>query len=94
MKKKVRKGANVWLECQTKSGPFPDERLVLIELDHTKWAGFINVRWLKDQDHVEGSNEVLATISSVENGNFSVIVPGESPSSDRLEGRVEDLVEA
>lgn len=88
----VRKGANVWLPCRTKNGPFPDESLALIELDQTEWAGFINVRWLKDKEQIEGDNEVLATISSVEGGTYSVIIPGCAPSSDRLEGRNEDLV--
>lgn len=87
----VRKGANVWLPCQTKGGPFPDERLVLIELDETKWAGFINARWLKDKKLIEGNNEVLATISSIEDETYSVIIPGFAPNSDRLEGRIEDL---
>ena len=88
----VRKGANVWLPCRTRGGPFPDERLAMIELDQTKWAGFINVNWLKDKERIEGNNEVLATISFVEGDTYSVIVPGCSPTSERLEGRIEDLV--
>lgn len=87
----VKKGAGVWLPCKIHKGPFPDERMVVIQLGETKWEGFVNTRWLKDENQLAGTSAVLAWISDVTSNSYQARVPGVAPQSTILEGPLEQL---
>ena len=75
-------GSRVWLPCEVRSGPFVDERKVLIvDEDGNEWFGFVNVRWLKNSDQIQGNNEVLASVANVEGTTFHARIPGTAPRS-------------
>ena len=84
-------GANMWLPCEVKPGPFSDERMVLVIADGTEWLGFVNVRWLKNQSS-EGRDEVLARVVEVEGPNFRARIPGNALQSGLFQGRVDRAV--
>ena len=37
----------VWVPCEVRGGPFPDERMVYIESKVGEWFGFVNVSELE-----------------------------------------------
>jgi len=42
-------GREVWVPCEVKPGPFPDERMVRIRTDQAHWVGFAPLSALRDQ---------------------------------------------
>ena len=84
-------GARMWLPCEVKPGPFPDERMVLVKADGSEWFGFVNVRWLKNSIE-DGANDVLARVVNIEGPIFSALIPGNAPNSGLFEGRVDRAV--
>ena len=45
----LKPGALIWLPCEVKPGPFPNERLVKVASRAGEdWVGFVDVRYLKE----------------------------------------------
>ena len=68
-------GELVWLRCEVKPGPFPNERLVRITLPSGSWVGFVDTTALKDPV-LEGSTSVLARITQVKENDVVALVQG------------------
>ena len=75
-------GRQIWIPCEVKPGPFPDERMVRIDSDGTSWVGFVPVESLQEPV-THGQTFVRAVIVSVEGKRLAVRVPGE-PVASRL----------
>ena len=85
----LKSGSGVWLPCKVKPGPFPDERMVLVEsIDGTKWFGFVNAQWLYLKEQ-QGEDHVLGTVASVTGNTFLARVPGSAPAPTLVKGRVD-----
>ena len=59
---KLKIGELVWLRCEVKPGPFPNERLVRITLPLGSWAGFVDTTALKDPAVETGQTFVPARL--------------------------------
>ena len=84
-------GANMWLPCEVKPGPFSDERMVLVSADDNEWFGFVNVRWLR-KNGSGNQDEVLAKVVDVEGPTFRARIPGNALQSELFQGRVDRAV--
>lgn len=78
---KLKKGDEVWIDCKIKPGPFPNERLVLIELPPEPYVGFADVEALKNPDLEEGDTYVLARIDRIEGNIVTAAVLGHAVNS-------------
>lgn len=85
-------GARMWLKCEVNPGPFSDERMVLVKGESGDWFGFVNVRWLRNENE-RGKNEVSAKIVEVDGLTFRAGIPGNAFRRGLLEGRIADRVE-
>ena len=83
---KYVKGMSVWIPCEVKRGPFPNERRVLVKTDMSEWFGFVNV--LELEKRVEtGSDRVRAIVVAVELDHVVVAVRGQSPASGEIQAK-------
>lgn len=73
--RKLKIGELVWLRCEVKPGPFPNERLVRISLPSGSWVGFVDTTALKNPVN-EGSTHVLGRITQVKDNDLIAIVQG------------------
>ena len=73
---KLKIGEMVWLRCEVKPGPFPNERLVRITLPSGSWGGFVDTTALKDPAVETGPNCVLARITKVKANDVIALVQG------------------
>jgi hypothetical protein len=86
-------GQFVWIPCEVKPGPFPDERIARIRSEQGEWVGFVPVHSLRDPVF-EGSTFVRAIITRLAGGTFRARISGESVTSSMFEGtlsRVEPI---
>ena len=72
---KLQIGDKVWLRCEVKPGPFPNERLVRITLPSGSWVGFVDTTALKNPVK-EGPTCVLARITQVKQNDVIALVQG------------------
>jgi hypothetical protein len=72
-------GNVVWIPCEVKPGPFPDERRVRLTSDLGEWVGFVPVSYL-EEPKTEGRTRIRVLIVDVEGDTFNVRVPGEGIS--------------
>ena len=92
-------GSGVWLPCKVKPGPFGNERMVLVEVNETRWFGFVNEQWLYKKVE-SGDDHVLGKVRRVEGDTFYAMIPGNAPApsliSDSVSGwtRVDDSLKA
>jgi hypothetical protein len=87
-------GRLVWIPCEVKPGPFPDERMIRIPSERGEWVAFVHVNELR-KPICDGSTFVRAVILSVEGGRFNARIAGEPVASSFFEGtlnRVEPFV--
>lgn len=89
----LRVGVGVWMPCQVRRGPFPDERMVLVRWEGSEWSGFVNTEWLRHGVE-QGDDEVLAKITAVEGRRLTAIMPGSPFGSSIIEGPVDRWVPA
>ena len=61
----LKEGDIVWLSCEVKPGPFPNERLIRLSLPSGAWVGFVEIDALKDPDVKTGETCVLARITKI-----------------------------
>ena len=73
--RKLKIGELVWLRCEVKPGPFPNERLVRITLPSGSWVGFVDTTALKNPVK-EGSTHVLGRITQVKDNDIVALVQG------------------
>lgn len=86
-------GQLVWIPCEVKPGPFPDERIVRIGSERGEWVGFVPVHSLREPLS-EGSTHVRAIITRLAGGTFLARISGEPVTSSLFEGtlsRVEPI---
>jgi|SRR5579862_3541215 len=76
----IKPGMVVWLRCEVRRGPFPDERLVHVDTGISEWIGFVNVSELKEQV-ATGEGRVRAIVLAVEERYVVVGIEGQSPTT-------------
>lgn len=86
-----KKNDVVWLNCQVKGGPFPNERRVYIKTGLSEWFGFVNVSELKHKI-AEGEDEVRAVVVDTLPGDLFVVgVRGQSPKGGAIQTRSSEI---
>ena len=83
---KYIKGMPVWIPCDVKRGPFPNERRVLVKTDSSEWFGFVNVSELEKRVET-GRDRVRAVVVAVEADHVVVAVRGQSPASGEIQAK-------
>lgn len=84
----IEEGSQVWIPCQVKPGPFPDERMVRVQNNGDDWLGFVPVSVLKDPTVTEGENYIRATVVEVQGNHFTAMLPGHAFTSSAFHGEV------
>lgn len=80
----IKKGMVVWLPCEVRGGPFPDERKVYVSSAIGDWFGFVNTSEL-DKKVAEGRDRVRGIILTIEPNQVVVVgINGQSPASKAL----------
>lgn len=79
----IRKGMMVWIPCEVRGGPFPDERKVYVRSEIGEWFGFVNISEL-EKKVASGKDRVRGTILEVESTRALVGINGQSPASKAL----------
>ena len=69
----VKIGDIVWVPCEVKLGPFPNERLVRIQSGHGEWVGFVEEQAIEGKKK-KGVARVLARIAKIVGGDVVVTV--------------------
>jgi hypothetical protein len=80
----IKKGMLMWIPCEVKSGPFPNERRVYIKLDDMEWFGFVDVSQLKEKVP-QGHDFVRATVIGVQKERVVLGIHGQAPASGPIE---------
>lgn len=88
----VRAGTVVWIPCEVRSGPFPNERRVYVKTGMSEWFGFVRTSELKDKVS-EGEDRVQAVVLAVEPDRVVVGVRGQSPASGMIQARPSQIAE-
>ena len=86
----LRRGAVLWLPCEVKSGPFPNERRVRVRLGGGEWAGFVDVGELKEG---HGESFVRAIVVSISADSVTVGIRGQSPFNHILRTQPDSVLE-
>ena len=89
---KYAKGMSVWIPCEVKRGPFPNERRVRVKTDKSEWFGFVNVSKLEKRVET-GSDRVRAVVVAVESSHVVVAVRGQSPASGEIQEAKPSLIQ-
>ncbi len=76
----IKKGMKVWIPCEVRGGPFPNERRVYVKTGLSEWFGFVSTSELK-QGVLEGHDSVRGVVADVSNDNIVIGIRGQSPSS-------------
>jgi len=76
----IRKGMVIWLPCEVRGGPFPDERRVYVRSAIGEWFGFVNVSEL-DKKVPSGKDRVRGIILEIEATRAIIGINGQSPIS-------------
>jgi len=80
----IKSGMTVWVSCDVRPGPFPNERKVYIKLDNNEWFGFVDVSQLKNKVE-SGPDFVQATVIGVRDERVVLGIRGQSPASRPIE---------
>lgn len=81
------KGRMVWIPCQVKSGPFPDERVIRVVSECGESLVFVLTSYLKEPI-LEGSTFVRAVVTDVQGNMFMARLPGEAVNSNCFKGEI------
>lgn len=76
---KLDAGNVVWIRCEVKPGPFPDERRVRLTSSLGEWVGFVPVTYLKEPI-LEGETSIRVLLVDVQSDRFSAKIPGQGIS--------------
>ena len=85
-------GQHVWLPCEVKPGPFPDERMVrvnspVVRSAASSWIGFVPATKLREPID-KGSTEVSAIIVKILDDRFFAQLLGDSFSNSLFEDHI------
>jgi hypothetical protein len=80
----IKPGMVVWVPCEVRSGPFPNERRVLIKTEITEWFGFVNTSELENKI-LQGHDRVRGIVAEVKPSYVVIAVRGQSPSSGEIQ---------
>ena len=80
MKTGIKEGASIWLPCEVRRGPFPDERIVYVKTTRGEWFGFVNVKELKNKV-ASGQDFVRGVVLAVGSDHIVVGIEGQSPTT-------------
>ena len=81
----LRVGMQIWIPCEVKPGPFPDERAVRVVFGDNVWVGFVDTKHLREPV-TSGNTWIRAVVTVVENDHFFARLPGHSVASPFLQG--------
>jgi hypothetical protein len=71
----------IWLACEVRGGPFPDERIIHVRGSQGgDWHGFVNVRQLKTGVN-SGQDRVQGLVLAVEKNHLVVGIEGQTPTT-------------
>jgi hypothetical protein len=76
----IRKGMIVWIPCEVRVGPFPDERKVYVPSATGDWFGFVNISEL-DKKVLNGEDRVRGVVLAIESNGVLLGINGQSPAS-------------
>ena len=82
----IKKGKIVWIPCEVKGGPFPNERRVLIKTGISEWFGFVSTSEL-EKKVPEGADRIRAVVVEVQDDHVVIAVRGQSPSSGEIQAQ-------
>jgi hypothetical protein len=86
------KGSVVWLPCQVRGGPFPNERRVYIKTEISEWFGFVNTSELRAKVQ-EGDDQVRGVVVSVTPDHVVIGVRGQSPASGAIQANPSQITQ-
>lgn len=86
----IRKGTRIWIPCEVKEGPFPDERVVRVHSARGDSLAFVRTAYLKDLI-VEGDTFVRAVVVDVRGDKFIAELPGQEINSKEFEGETSEV---
>ena len=75
---KIKKGMVIWIPCEVKNGPFPNERRVYVQLGQSEWFGFVDLSHLKEE---HGQQFVRTIVLAVRPSEVVLGIRGQSPAS-------------
>ena len=84
-------GTRVWIPCEVNSGPFTDERRVLVDSEQGQWLGFVHERWLEHHPK-RGPDRILGVVVHIRGDTLKARLPGSSLAGGLFEGPI-DVVE-
>jgi hypothetical protein len=79
----LRVGSHAWIPCEVLPGPFPDERLIRVEVPDGVCSGYVDPLMLRD-DIAQGRTAVRATILDVNQSVVAAGLPGQTRRSAHL----------
>jgi hypothetical protein len=82
--REIKKGMVVWLPCEVRPGPFPNERKVYIHAESSEWFGFVDISQLKEKVE-EGEDAIRATVIGVQAERVVLGIRGQAPASRPIE---------
>ncbi len=77
-KAEFRTGQEIWLDCDTRSGPFDDELRVYVRIGEQEWFGFVDSSDIKE---IKEGKKIRAKIVATSKDAIIVGIPGVSPNS-------------
>jgi len=80
MKTKIKKGMTIWLPCEVRKGPFPDERIAYVKTTRGEWFGFVNAKELKNKVP-SGKDFIRGIVLAVSSDHIVVGIEGQSPTT-------------
>ena len=85
----IKKGLVVWIPCEVRSGPFPNERRVFVETAFSKWFGFVDLSELKESS---GKQLVRAVVLAVLPNQVVLGIRGQSPANGPIQASPSSLI--
>ncbi len=87
MKKgEIKTGMIVWIPCEVKAGPFPNERRVLVKTGISEWFGFVSTSELKEKVPT-GKDQVRGIVVAIQPDYVVIGIRGQSPASGEIQAR-------
>ncbi len=85
-------GSTLWLECDVKLGPFPNERFIRIPSNGSEWLGFVSDSVLRSPIE-SGSTEIKATVVWIKEELFGAKLPGYGFGTSIYTGSISKVME-
>jgi len=83
-----RVGDEVWVPCEVREGPFPNEKRVYIKMAGAEWFGFVGEQNIR----AAGPGfSVRATVIHIGHDSIVLKISGQSPTNRALKTNVRDI---